>query len=48
MIDAALDGTFKGIYIQGEDIVQSDPEHAAHVRRSHGDGVRGRPGSLPE
>ena len=25
MIDAALDGTFKGIYIQGEDIVQSDP-----------------------
>ena len=25
MIDAALEGTFKGIYIQGEDIVQSDP-----------------------
>ncbi|HTX16101.1 MAG TPA: formate dehydrogenase subunit alpha [Candidatus Baltobacteraceae bacterium] len=25
MIDAALDGTFKGIYVQGEDIVQSDP-----------------------
>jgi formate dehydrogenase major subunit len=25
MIDAALDGSFKGIYIQGEDIVQSDP-----------------------
>ena len=25
MIDAAVDGTFKGIYIQGEDIVQSDP-----------------------
>jgi len=25
MIDAAIDGTFKGIYIQGEDIVQSDP-----------------------
>ncbi len=25
MIDAALDGTFKGLYIQGEDIVQSDP-----------------------
>jgi formate dehydrogenase major subunit len=25
MIDAAVDGTFKGLYIQGEDIVQSDP-----------------------
>ena len=26
MIDAAIDGTFKGIYIQGEDILQSDPD----------------------
>ena len=26
MIDAAIDGTFRGIYIQGEDIVQSDPD----------------------
>ncbi len=25
MFDAALDGSFKGLYIQGEDIVQSDP-----------------------
>ena len=25
MFDAALDGSFKGMYIQGEDIVQSDP-----------------------
>jgi formate dehydrogenase major subunit len=25
MIDAAIDGRFKGIYIQGEDILQSDP-----------------------
>ncbi len=25
MIDAALDGTFKGLYVQGEDIAQSDP-----------------------
>ncbi|HWM32475.1 MAG TPA: formate dehydrogenase subunit alpha [Methyloceanibacter sp.] len=25
MMDAALDGSFKGIYIQGEDILQSDP-----------------------
>jgi len=26
MLDAAIDGRFKGIYIQGEDIVQSDPD----------------------
>jgi formate dehydrogenase major subunit len=26
MVDAALDGSFKGIYIQGEDILQSDPD----------------------
>ncbi len=25
MIDAAIDGTYKGIYVQGEDIIQSDP-----------------------
>jgi formate dehydrogenase major subunit len=25
MIDAAIEGTFKGVYIQGEDIAQSDP-----------------------
>jgi formate dehydrogenase major subunit len=26
MLDAAIDGIFKGIYIQGEDILQSDPD----------------------
>ncbi len=26
MIDAAMDGSFKGLYIQGEDIIQSDPD----------------------
>jgi formate dehydrogenase major subunit len=26
MLDAAVDGTFRGIYIQGEDILQSDPD----------------------
>lgn len=26
MLDAAIDGTFKALYIQGEDIVQSDPD----------------------
>ena len=30
MLDAATDGTFKGIYIQGEDILQSDP-NTRHV-----------------
>ncbi|HTJ02262.1 MAG TPA: formate dehydrogenase subunit alpha, partial [Methylovirgula sp.] len=26
MIDAAVDGTFMGLYVQGEDILQSDPD----------------------
>jgi formate dehydrogenase major subunit len=26
MLDAAVEGTFKGIYIEGEDILQSDPD----------------------
>ncbi len=30
MLDAAVDGSFKGIYIQGEDIAQSDP-NTKHV-----------------
>jgi formate dehydrogenase major subunit len=30
MFDAALDGSFKGVYCQGEDIVQSDP-NTQHV-----------------
>jgi formate dehydrogenase major subunit len=25
MFDAAIDGSFKGLYVQGEDIAQSDP-----------------------
>ncbi len=37
MFEAALDGTFKGMYVQGEDFVQSDPEHAP---RERGDGSR--------
>lgn len=33
MFDAALDGSFKGLYCQGEDIVQSDPntQHVAEA-----------------
>src|SRR5690349_10082736 len=30
MFDAAIDGTFKGLYIQGEDVAQSDP-NTKHV-----------------
>jgi formate dehydrogenase major subunit len=33
MFDAALDGSFKGLYIQGEDIAQSDPD-TQHVLAS--------------
>ncbi len=32
MLDAAIDGSFKGIYIQGEDILQSDP-NTQHVAK---------------
>ena len=32
MFEAALDGTFKGMYVQGEDFVQSDP-NTHHVTR---------------
>jgi formate dehydrogenase major subunit len=31
MFDAALDGSFKGLYVQGEDIAQSDPD-TKHVQ----------------
>ena len=33
MFDAAIDGTFRGIYIQGEDLAQSDP-NTQHVLRA--------------
>ncbi|MCC6474692.1 MAG: formate dehydrogenase subunit alpha [Burkholderiales bacterium] len=33
MFDAALDGSFKGLYVQGEDLVQSDP-NTRHVTRA--------------
>jgi formate dehydrogenase major subunit len=33
MFEAALDGSFKGLYVQGEDLVQSDPntQHVGHA-----------------
>jgi formate dehydrogenase major subunit len=33
MFDAAVEGTFRGLYVQGEDILQSDPD-TTHVARS--------------
>jgi formate dehydrogenase major subunit len=33
MFDAAIDGTFKGLYLQGEDIAQSDP-NTQHVEKA--------------
>ena len=48
MFDAALDGSFKGMYIQGEDIAQSDP-NTQHVDPcAGGDGMRRRAGLVPE
>ncbi len=48
MLDAAVEGTFKAIYIEGEDILQSDPNthHVASGLEAHG--MRGRAGSVPE
>jgi formate dehydrogenase major subunit len=36
MFAAAIDGTFKGLYVQGEDIAQSDPDtqHVHHALRA--------------
>jgi formate dehydrogenase major subunit len=33
MFDAAIDGSFKGLYVQGEDIAQSDPD-SQHVLKA--------------
>ena len=33
MFDAAIDGSFRGLYVQGEDIAQSDPD-TQHVTRA--------------
>jgi formate dehydrogenase major subunit len=36
MFDAAIEGSFKGLYVQGEDIAQSDPDtrHVSHALES--------------
>ncbi len=48
MLDAAVEGSFKGLYVQGEDILQSDPD-THHVSVGPGGyGMRGRAGSVSE
>ena len=48
MFDAAVDGTFMGIYVQGEDVLQSDPNTKQRRRCAVGNGMRDRPRSLFE
>ena len=48
MLDAAVEGTFHGLYVQGEDILQSDPDTQACRRRPGRDGMRGRPRPVPQ
>ena len=48
MFDAALDGSFRGIYIEGEDIAQSDPNQHHVAAALAGDGDRCRAGHLHE
>ena len=45
MLDAAVEGTFKGLYCQGEDILQSDPDtkHVAAGLGCNGMCDRARP-----
>ena len=43
-----VDGTFKGLYVQGEDIVQSDPNTQHVAAGAGGDGMRRRAGPVPE
>ena len=48
MFEAALDGSFKGMYIQGEDPAQSDPNTQHVTAALSRDGVRRRAGPVPE
>ena len=48
MFDASIDGTFKGLYVQGEDIAQSDPDTQHVTAALEGAGVPGGAGHLPE
>ena len=48
MFEAALDGSFKALYVQGEDVAQSDPEYAARHGRALRTRVPDRAGHFPE
>ena len=48
MFSAALGGEFKGLFVQGEDLAQSDPNTEHVVGRARGDGVRRRAGPVPQ
>ncbi len=48
MFEAALDGEFKGLYIEGEDIAQSDPNTQQCDRRPDVHGMHHRAGLVPE
>ena len=47
MLDAACDGTFRAIYIQGEDILSVRPRYEACRGPARGNGLRHRPRSFP-
>ncbi len=48
MFEAALDGSFKALYCQGEDIAQSDPNTQHVTAALVGAGMPGRAGPVPE
>ena len=48
MFNAAVEGTFKGIFVQGEDIAQSDPNTKHVTAALRADGMRRRAGSVPQ
>ena len=48
MLDAAVEGTFKGLYIQGEDILQSDPDTQHVAAGLAAMECVDRPGPVPE
>ena len=48
MFDAAVEGSFLGLYVQGEDIAQSDPDTKHVTAGAVGDGMRRGARPVPE
>ena len=48
MFDAAIEGTFRGLFVHGEDIAQSDPNVQHVTGRTERDGTGGGPGPVPQ